>query len=374
MVLISAVLLVVFAAIRGASQWASVKLEQSLEQPTMWSEMLQITLKGERTMSRELAMPALYERTLALIDVREQQAQARLEATLEARHAQLLAHSLAYVPQFADWYYSLRGEYLRFFHAAFGDLPDLIAQQMIRHVLEPAALQQQVAQLGHETEALLLEEVQDTFRAADRLITRLVQSQQISLNKEGEPDQAMQAVLSDGDRLAQQIASYVNLNTDDIARQSVAAVAAGVAGKGMVSLLAGAAGKAGVKAAGSAMAGAGTGATGGALLCGSTIIAAPLAPACAAVGGVVVGLGTWVAVDAAVLEAQEFFGREALEADISAALTTELAQLHARLQMQYDDALRASFAELRRGFAHLFEITQATPSRDFVPARVMGEP
>lgn len=374
MVLGSALLLALFAGIRGASQWATLQLERSVEQPTLWSEMIQLTLKGGPQAQLDPAvMPAIYARTIALIDAREQQAQARLAAHLQAHHAHLLDHSLSYVPRFADWYYSLRGEYLRFFHAAFGDLPELIAQQMIQHVLEPANTQAHIAQLNADTEALLVGELQDTFHAADRLMTRLLHTHRINLETRG-TDDMLPSDANTGDHFAQQIAPLLTLSTEDLARQSVAAVAAGVAGKSMVSLLAGAAGKAGVKATGSAVAGAGTGATGGALLCGSTVIAAPLAPACAAVGGVIVGLGTWVAVDAAVLEAQEFFGREALEAEISAALTTELAQLHARLQMQYDHALQASFAELRRGFAHLFEATQTAPSRDFIPARVMGEP
>ena len=56
------------------------------------------------------------------------------------------------VPVFADWYYSLTGEYVRLINAAFGDLSAFLAEKLDELVFAPAGTAQAIDALGAPAE------------------------------------------------------------------------------------------------------------------------------------------------------------------------------------------------------------------------------
>jgi hypothetical protein len=372
LVILAGVLLALFAGIRGTAQWAAIHLEQNRQPPTVWSEVIQVTLLGGETLHLEPdALPVLQARSHEWIDQRSAQARQQLRDRLDAQYEPLLERTLAQVPRFADWYYSLRGEYARLLHAATGNLPHFVAERMVEHVFEPAATSAALDELLVRMDEALDRELRDGAQDANRLLARLVREQ--AVEPTGEARLRVVESRSLGSDLSARLEPRLSLTTEDLARQGVATSAGAVAGAlAMKKLGLATAGKLGLKAAGGALAGTGTGAATGAALCGASIVAAPLVAGCAVAGGILAGIGTWVLVDKAVLEAEEHLRRAAFEAELRAAITEEFEALRAGLLEHYDSGLEAGFGQLRQGLDELLAPTQTVPGETFVPARAIG--
>ena len=371
-ILLGAVLLALFAGIRGTAQWAALQLEDKAQPATLWSEVVQITLLGGETLHLDpTALPALQARTHDWIDQQEQVARQRLEQELDRGYAVLLDQTLAQVPRFADWYYSLRGEYARLFHAALGELPHFVAERMVEHVFEPAATAAGLGELFTRLDQELDQELRMAAQAANSLLASMVR--ELAVEPEGPVELRVVASRSLGSELSTRLQPHLGLAPEDLARQGAAASAGALAGVvAMKKLGLATAGKLGLKAAGGALAGAGGGAATGAALCGASVVAAPLVAGCALVGGIVAGIGTWVLVDKGALEAEEYLRRDAFEAELRAAIREEFEQLRSGLLDHYDSGLEAGFGQLRQGLDELLAPTQAAPGETFVPARAIG--
>lgn len=371
-ILLTAVLLALFAGIRGTAQWAALQLEEKAQPPTLWSEVVQITLLGGETLHLDpAALPALQARTHDWIDQQEHEARQRLEQELDRGYEVLLEQTLAQVPRFADWYYSLQGEYARLFHAAFGELPRLVAERMVEHVFEPAATAAGLDELFTRLDQELDQELRMAAQEANSLLASMVR--ELAVEPEGPVELRVVESRSLGDGLSTRLQPHLGLAPEDLARQGAAASAGALAGVvAMKKLGLATAGKLGLKAAGGALAGAGGGAATGAALCGASVVAAPLVAGCALVGGIVAGIGTWVLVDKGALEAEEYLRRDAFEAELREAIRGEFEQLRADAQMQYTGALQGGFTQLRQGLDELLGPTQTEPGKTFVPARGIG--
>jgi hypothetical protein len=372
LVILAGVLLALFAGIRGTAQWAAIHLEENDQPPTAWSEVLQLTLLGGETLHLDPAtLPALQQRTHEWMQSRSTQAHRQLQARLDRLYAALLARTLAQVPRFTDWHYSLRGEYARLFHAAMGDLPRFMAERMVEHVFDPAATSATLDELLAQLDADLDRELRDGAEEASQWLTRLVREQ--AVEPSGEARLRVVGNRSLDSDLSARLEPRLGLSTEDLARQGVAASAGAAAGAvAMKKLGLATAGKLGIKAAGGTLAGTGTGAATGAALCGASLLAAPLAAGCAVAGGILAGIGTWVLVDKTVLEAEEHLHREAFEAELRVAITEEFEQLRDSLQAHYDRALDAGFGQLQQGLDELLQPAQIPPGRTFVPADAIG--
>lgn len=363
--------LALFAGVRGTAQWADRELEPSAQTPTVWSEVIQLTLHGGETLHLEPArLPLVQARTRAWIADREVEARLRLRRELAQVREDLLARTLEQVPRFADWHYSLRGEYARLLHAALGDLPHFMAERMLEHVFEPAGISASLEAWVADLDRGLERELREGALEANRLLARLAREQAAKATNTIELRVVESRALGAG--LSAHLEPRLGPAPKDLARQGVAASAGAMAGAvAMKKLGLATAGKLGLKAASGALAGSGGGAATGAALCGASLVAAPLVAGCALAGGIVAGIGTWVLVDKGVLEAEEHLRRAAFEAELREAIRTEFERLGSRLETHYLDALGAGFGQLRRGLDELLRPTGQTPGKTFVPARAI---
>lgn len=395
-VLLVGLLIGVFAAIRGAKQWAERSVEQSAALPAEWKEVIRVTLSGGEALYIDSAsLPRIRHESSAWLAQRRELAEEQLSGALEQGSEAIFAAAAERIPAFADWYYSLSGEYTRLFHAAVGDLPEYLTGRLEELIFAPAGTAAGIDGLVEGMDKELAQRLSGAAVDFRSLLTRLVRSQRV---EEETTQLRVSGQWAPGRGLTERLKPLVTLSTADIARQgaatsagvaasavafkklgaaSVAKSATLIAGKQSAGMLAALASKLGLKAAlksGSALTGAGAGAASGAAICVGSVVGAPAAPGCALVGGAVTGVATWLLVDKAVLEADELLHREQLEQQLREALAAQREELRAGLQTHYLDALHSGFEQLEQGISAPPRPAGAEPKRDFVPARAaLGE-
>jgi hypothetical protein len=277
------------------------------------------------------------------------------------------------VPDYADWYYSLRGEYARLWEAAFGDLPAMMMEQLQQRVFDPAQTAAGLEQIGASMDRLVETEVTAAGEQGLARLERLLRERARPLSGETGVEVAETHQLDA--QPFERLGPYLELSGQDIARQSIAAGAGAAVGAAALKKLgASSAAKLGAKVAASTLAGAGSGAAAGAALCGASVIGAPLAAGCALVGGVASGVGTWLLVDSAVLGAEEWLRREAFEQRLREDLRHELEALRDQLHRHYRDGLDAAFAQLDSAIGAALQPAAEPPGKRFVPARTGRDP
>ncbi len=390
-ILLVAVLLALFATVRGGKQWLESTLARNDNLPEAWTEVIQVTLSGgEAVYIDRASLPAISTQTQTWIERRAKRVQDELLAPLDSETEMIFQRAGAQVPLFADWYYSLGGEYARLFYAAFGNLPEYISQQLQQHVFQPAATAEAIDELTTALDASLAEQFRHAALDLQGLLTRLIREHQVSADEVNIEVGGQWALAT---QLAERLDTYISLGPQDIARQGVATSAAAAASavtmkklgaatvskvsakfaaKPSLGALATAASKLGLKSAakaGGTLAGAGTGATTGAALCAGTVAGAPLAPGCALVGGVLTGLATWILVDKAVLETDELLNRETFEEELREALEAQRRELITELKAHYGGAIQSNFEQIRQDFEKQVRPTTTPIKKDFVPAQ-----
>ncbi len=367
LLILAGALLVVFAAIRGGQQWAEHQLRQEAGLPPPLREVIEITLSGSQS---------LYLSPEALARVRQQtgdwlrDSRRQSLATLQVRLDQSLAGPFdsaeSRIPHFADWYYSLSGEYLRLYHAVAGDLPDFLGERIRQEVFEPAGTAVALDAMAADLDRQWLQRMAADARAFEGHLTRwLAQNRQ-----QAAPEQLqVVASLDLGAQLQQQLRPLLGLSGKDLGRQGlatgsgalaaslvmkklgaklVADTSAAIAAKQSAGMLAALAAKLGIKSAakGGVLAGAGSGALGGSALCAGSVAGLALTPACALIGGVAAGVTTWVLVDKAVLETDELMNRQQLEQDMKDSLAAQRLALRQRLMARYQAMTDRAYGEL----------------------------
>lgn len=376
------------ALLRTGADWVRDQLAESALPPVL-TEAVRVTLApGE---SVYLDAQTLFEtraQVLAVLDERVEEVREGLAVSVDAGLAPIFAAAEGQIPAFADWYYSLTGEYTRLAAAAFGSLAELLTERLDELVFGPAGMAEALDALTERLGAEAVSGVQEGAREVQAHLLRLARSKAL-------PAEAV-AVAADwapGERLGIQLAPFAAISPEDIAAHGAAAsagVAAGAAvggklggaavAKAATSLAAkpsaGAAGallaKLGVKSAakaGGAMGAAGSGAALGAALCTGTVAGAAVSPACALVGGVVSGVAAWLLVDKAVVEADEHLHREGFEAALREALNEQRDLLRAELVGRYAEGAAAVLKALRTDLETELSPRPIAPPKDFVPAR-----
>ena len=344
LVLLTGLMLTLFSVIRGGGQWASQQVEQTELVPPAWKEVIQLTLDGAETFYLEPeAVSRIRQQTGDWLDQRQVRVQQSMNKTLDQALDPAFEQALVLVPAFADWYYSLGGEYMRLFHAAAGDLPAFLEERLEELVFGPAGTAQSLDTALVQLDKHFLEQLQTTTVDLQVLLRQLVRQSSV---QPGAGELRVQGTWDPAGGISRSIQPYVALSGADLGRQGVA-TGAGVAASAVVfkklgantvaktasvlaakqsaGMLVGLASKLGLKTAAKSgvLAGAGAGAAGGAGLCAGSLVGAPLAPGCALVGGILTGTATWLLVDTAVLEADELLNREQLEQQMRAALQEE---------------------------------------------------
>jgi hypothetical protein len=374
------------ALIRGGAGWVGEQVAGG-DLPPVVSEAVRVTLApGESVYLDAAALASARAEVLAVLETRAAETQQRIAEEAQAGLDPIFAAAEAGVPAFADWYYSLAGEYSRLAAAAFGDLTALLTERLEALIFAPADTAAALDALDQRLGAEAVAAVQAGAQEARDLLAELARATDLP------PGQVRIAGdWSPGEALGGELAPFTGLTPEDLVGHGAAASAGAAAGVAAAHKLGGAAvakaagslaakpsagaaaalvAKLGLKSAvkaGGALGAAGTGAATGAAVCAGTVAGAPIAPACALVGGVVTGVASWLLIDKAVIEADEHLHREAFEADLRAALAEQREALAAELAARYGDGAAAALAGLREGLSQ--ELNPRTPARDFVPGR-----
>lgn len=392
--ILTGVLIATFATIRAGKQWMAATLEHAAELPKNWTEAIQVTLSGGETVFiNATSLPHIEARTQSWLNHQHRQVQKQLEATLDRETQRIYEHALSRIPAFADWYYSLWGEYTRLFYAAFASLPDYLSQHIQQQVFQPAGTAEAIDALTHRLDTRLAKQLRDCAIDLHQLLTDLVHSQRVA-EKEITLDLRGQWAL--GSHFTDLLHHYAALTPEDLARQGAATSAGAtvaavtlkklgamtvakssaklVATKSLETLTPMAA-KLGLKTmakTGGSLSGASAGAVSGAALCTASIGGAPLAPGCAMLGGAAAGIATWLLVDKAVLETQELLNRDAFEHELGQMLAEMRDELRTSLEARYTRLLQENFNRLWPNPRNSVKpITKENPpKKNFVPAWV----
>jgi hypothetical protein len=394
-VLLLGLLIVLFAAIRAGSQWADEAVRQSEALPPVWKQAIRVTLSGDEILYIDSpSLPKIRSETRAWLDARHELIHRRLREAMAHATEAVFAAAAQRIPVFADWYFSLSGEYARLFHAAVGDLPEFLGEHLQTLIFGPAGTAEAVDRMVMDMDRRLADQMRGAAGEYNAMLNQLIRSHRLEA---GSARVTVQGDWAPTAGVQGHLESFVSLSAGDIGRQGLATsagVAASavafkklgaatvaksttlIAGKQSAGMLAALAVKLGLKSAvksGGALTGAGVGAASSAAICSGTIVGAPLAPACALAGGAVTGVATWLLVDMAVLEADELMHREDLENQLRGTLAAQREELRATLEAYYLETLRRGFAQLEQGVVGQPQPESAVPKKAFTPARAAGE-
>ncbi len=290
--------------------------------------------------------------TVAHFDAGEQAARALVADEVRAALDPLFAASRARLPEFLDWYYSLRGEYGRIGMAALdaADLaePGYVARRAAATLLPEEAWTARLEDLEHAAAERLGAHYRDLESTWRREVTRRLSAQRVPAPLDaatGRPtlvldDLVYEIIASEADALG--------------VRLSLSTATAGI-GAAAAPALARAVGRRAGRAAAGRAAARGASRIGAAAASGAAVCApgGPVAAACAFLAGA----GAWFATDWALLRVDEAMHRDELERALDLALTNLRGELERELVAAFDAAIAAHGAAVER------EI-----SRTFVPA------
>ena len=266
----------------------------------------------------------------------------------------LFARAERGVDAYLDWYFSVAGEYERLAAAAAGNLGVLMQAKLDRHLFDDSGLE---AWLHDTTAALDADAAARLAAVAAELGRRLSSAADandctLELGAAGGAggDNDLLGFARDAGRAGTAAAAGAAagaLAAKLLAKKAGAAVAAKVAAKKGVQTAAALAGKAAAKKGGSSLASA----------LGATAVCAP-SGVFAVLCGIGAGAVTWLAVDKAMVEIDEARFRDAMRADLLAALAEQRELLAAALRTRQAAAVDAGLAALAERLG-----------RRYVPAR-----
>jgi len=227
-----------------------------------------------------------------------QRASAETEAAVADEMRVVFAPVYAAIPAYADFHYSVLGEYIELTEAATGAVA-----QGVEDRLFPDFDQRYAAALAR---------IDPVF--AERFAAALAE---ISARPEGALPlgDATRAALADA-----QARMSVTAPLATVAAAGVGKAAAKALSKALLKTLAKTAAKTGLKT------GAKAAGIGGGMAAGAGI-GSVLGPPGALLGGVIGGVATWIAVDYAVIKIDEVLNRDAFEAELRALIDAERARL-----------------------------------------------
>ena len=331
----------------------------ALQQRAQWQSSCQTQDVVVRVGDAHYQISASQADTLALLSALrfsegEEQAREIVNAHLEQGLAQLFADLARRLPAFADWYYSLGGEYSRLSMLVLEkvSLADegYVARKAEELIFDAADFSGRLDILRYQADARLLRQAhvtRDTWLTEmlalleqDRMpVAPLPQSQPLAL-----------------DELLDQLTGYGS--PEFVARLSVSSAAAvGVAVGPMIWRAASrrataASGRAvAARGAGRGAARAGTAAAGGATLCAPS---GPGALACA----LVAGAAGWLATDWALLRLDEALNRDELLAALQQSLDEMEDEMTRSLMAAYDRVLTEQYGSMQTDIQRTFRPLQ----------------
>jgi hypothetical protein len=333
------------------------------QQQRSWPGEVQvpIVLSGEYYRVSESQLGWLQHFSRLHFSAGEQDARALLEAEVDSRLAQTFDGVHGRLPAFADWYYSLRGEYSRVGMAVLSALHlsegDFVAERA-GSILFPAGVWDTELEWLEQAAIVRLSAHNDGVRARwlHELTERLAPARvpaPVAMDDDGA------RAYVDLDPLLRRLIERERAALET--RVSVSTIAAGgvAAGPAVWRAVSSRTAASGGRAAASRTAGRGAARVGSAAA-GGAAVCAPGGPA--AVGcAFAAAAATWIAADWALLKIDEARNREAM----MAALEASLADLQGAMR---DDLLAAYDAMVTAQYGALEDEIQRT----FVPVRAVG--
>ncbi len=354
-----------YAALRELRQLADARLaatdstsERAIPPPAI--TLIKVVLHGRSHHLPPHQATLLGAQLAAQLAAEEEVLQQRMADLIDQQLAAVFDPLHARVPAFADWYYSLSGDYSRIAAAVRGDLLELFSEQLTRLVIAPSAIEAQLNQLQQGLNGELATALQASNQQLVSELERVARRYQ-PLVEEAQPPEGEEPINLDA-----WLAESFALSPLEVGQKATTALAAagvgGVAAKGLggvvakqlvaelvatkgvqgaAALLAQVAAKGAAKGGGSLAAGAG-----GAALCSP---GGPLALVC----GITAAALTWVTFDLAFIELKQYLDRDEFEADLHAAIARSQEQLHAELLLAYQQTVAAHYQILYSGLLQL---------------------
>jgi len=271
-------------------------------------------------------------------DELRQQLALQLDARLDMAFAQVVAR----LPDFADWYYSVGGEYSRLSMTLLGHLNVVdggyVARRAAEMLFPDPAWEGALLRLDNDATQLMLQQQAQSQSAWLSELQRRLSSNRVPAPIMPTADAAESTLLLDG--LVTQIQALQQTAMMDARLTLSTTGAAAVAGPALWRAVST---RAALKGSGAAIAarGAGkvatrtaSGAAAGAAVC---MPGGPLAVACAAVAAA----GTWVATDWLLLQVDEALNRDQLLAGLEEGLAALRVELEAELLLAYEARIDA---------------------------------
>jgi len=346
-VLVLLALLSVAALLQGSRELAETRTEVAAE--PVW----RIIVHGEVHLLDEAAFKQFQDQLEKSVDGRLSGLLQDSDDLIERKVEALFEPVYAAIPRYADWYYSLTGEYLRYAHALGSGMVGYMEEKLRGILFDETGMEQALAKLPRQLQPEMVEMLGRAGRGILADLSaglRQDREEQTPLQWELAGEVPMDALMSEelmpsGGLAGRQLFSLgAGAGAGVLVAKGggallVKKMVASVAGGKSFQLAAGVAGKLAAKSAakgGSVLAGAGT----GALICTP---GGPLALLC----GAAAGIATWLAVDLVVLEVDEQLNREQLEAEIRKAVEAEEEELKDSLKRLYASWLKERLGRFR---------------------------
>jgi hypothetical protein len=334
--------------------------------------VLRIIIDGKTYHVPEQAQAELASETNHII----KKQQLRVTHQIEQHIEQLLNGAFAPVheriPDFADWYYSLTAEYMRYAHAIGGDIAGYLQDQLLQRVFQAARVEQVIDDLptsinnylkpllGENGQTIIqqLQAVTAAHSIQDQSgITGISSQLNLDLLIDIEPDLNEQII--DRHLISVLAATGMGVGVGKglgalMVKKTLTKITAGKSFQAASGLLAKLAAKSAMKGGGSL----GAAATG-------MVLCSPTGPG-ALLCGVVAGIAAWVAVDAAIINLDEMLNRETFEADMHHVISEQQRKLSRAYSEAYSALLVGHFSKLHQAGNHLLN-----PPATFVPAETM---
>ena len=313
------------------------------QMPRQWAgdPVQTVALEEQYYQLNQTQLASLASFTLEHFSAAQLSSRQGLEQQIDAQLDSLFARVNERLPLFADWYYSLSGEYSRMAMAVLSSSKlvegDFVARKAAEVLFPEPVWQGGLARLENDSNGLILAQQAQTRAAWLTGVQGLLAAQRVPAPIAGLEDPRQGAQLKPLDPLLIELDELDALSPlrNRVAVSSLGA--AGLAGPALWRAVAArnALASARVVAAGSARGGSRLGgAAAGAMLCAP---GGPLAVACAAGAGVV----TWLATDWLLLQLDEAWNREELLRHMEAALLDLREGLEAELLTAYEARLAA---------------------------------
>ena len=319
---------------------------RSAWQPSPW---VMLGLQGAH-----YQVPQSQARSLAGLAARqvgegELAARAQVSQQLHQSLDQIFARLAQQLPVFADWYYSLGGEYTRLSmrlleHTSLVE-GDHLARKAQTLIFDAAGFSEQLARVQGQLERELAQQALATQAAwLAALTARLAPAQRAP----GPPPDDTQVISLDAVLTALGDNGHSAFTQRMAVASGAASATAGAALANAFARRAAARSSAALAARGVAKGARGaTGAGAGAALCAPS---GPGALACAVIGGTV----AWLATDLALLKADEYLNRDELIADLQTELAAERQRLEDALMQEVDAIIAQQYQGMQQEIARTF--------------------